>query len=62
MNVWDVVLVIAIAALIVFAVWLMRRSRAKGGCACCPYAGDCEKKQPFGECGDDCHLQSGQSG
>ena len=42
MNVWDFVLVAAIAALLVFAVWLMVRSRAKGGCASCPYAGNCE--------------------
>ena len=61
MNVWDVVLVIAIAALLVFAVWLMRRSRAKGGCASCPHAKDCERQRPSCDDGDDCHLQSAQS-
>ena len=42
MNPWDVVVAAAIVALVAFAVWLMRRSRAKGGCACCPYAGECD--------------------
>ena len=41
MNVWDFVLAAAIAALLVFAVWLMLRSRSKGGCASCPYAENC---------------------
>lgn len=44
MNPWDFVVAAAIVALVVLAVWLMRRSRAKGSCACCPYAGECEKK------------------
>lgn len=44
MNLWDFVVLAAVAALVALAVWLMRRSRAKGGCACCPYAGSCEKK------------------
>ena len=44
MNVWDFVVVVAIVALLALALWLMRRSRAKGGCASCPYAGSCAKR------------------
>ena len=45
MNVWDIVLVAVIIALLVFAVWLMVRSRAKGGCASCPHASSCERQK-----------------
>ncbi len=43
MNVADIVIVVLLGALIALAIWLMRRSRAQGNCACCPYAKDCHK-------------------
>lgn len=44
MNPGDFVVIAAVIALVALAVWLMRRSRTKGGCACCPHAGSCAKK------------------
>ncbi|MBR3317901.1 MAG: FeoB-associated Cys-rich membrane protein [Atopobiaceae bacterium] len=46
MNTGDVVVVAAIIALVALAIWLMRRTRAKGGCSCCPHAEECAKRQP----------------
>ena len=47
MNLWDIVVVVALVALVVLAVYLMRRSRAKGGCSCCPYAAECDRRPPI---------------
>ena len=47
MNPWDVVVALAVVALVVLALWLMRRSRTRGCCASCPHchcAGSCAKR------------------
>lgn len=41
MNVWDVLLTLCIVAAVVLAVALMRRSKARSGCAVCPFAEGC---------------------
>ncbi|MEE1160409.1 MAG: hypothetical protein UHS51_13410 [Atopobiaceae bacterium] len=41
MNVWDVVLVAGIVAAVALAVASLRKTRRAGGCASCPFAGDC---------------------
>ena len=48
MNIADIVIVALLVAAISLAVWLMRRSRAHGNCACCPYAKDCHKAKAKG--------------
>lgn len=44
----DILLGAAVAALAVRAVWQLRKDRKKGcrgGCSCCPMAGQCEKRE-----------------
>ena len=41
MNAWDVILVAGIVLAVAFAFASMRKSRHSGGCASCPFAGDC---------------------
>ena len=43
LNPADLVVAAAVVALVVLAIWLMRRSRSKGCCASCPHACSCAK-------------------
>lgn len=45
MNIWDFVLVAGIAVLLALAVWTMRRSHDKDGCASCPFGKECSKRR-----------------
>ena len=42
-NPWNLVVGAAVVALVVLAIWLMRRRRTKGCCATCPHACNCTK-------------------
>ena len=48
MNIWDVLIIILVAGLILFALKLARGRKAKGGCGCgcsdCPRRNDCSSK------------------
>ena len=44
MNIADIIVLAAVIALVVLAIFLLRRSRAKGGCASCPYAKGCDRR------------------
>lgn len=44
MNLADVLLIVAIVAALALAVWLIVRSRAKTGCASCPFAEGCSRR------------------
>ena len=48
MNVWDILILLAVAALAGFAVRTLLRDRKRGcGCGCegCPSAGSCQKRR-----------------
>ena len=61
MNAWDFVLGIAVIVLLVLAVWLTVRSRAKGGCAVCPHAKTCNELQNELQACPAAHLGTGST-
>ena len=48
MNIWDVLIIILVAGLILFALKLARGRKAKGGCGCgcsdCPQKKSCPSR------------------
>ena len=44
MNAADIIVLVLILALVALAVFLLRRTRAKGGFAGCPYAKGCDRR------------------
>ena len=46
MNIWDILILIAVAALLALAVFFLRKNKAAGGCSSCgscPYSKTCTK-------------------
>ncbi len=51
MNVWDVVLATVIVVAVALAIVSMRKNRRAGGCASCPFVGDCGNRGNAKKCG-----------
>lgn len=44
MNAADIIVLVLLVALVALAIFLLRRTKAKGGCAGCPYAKGCDRR------------------
>ncbi|MBO7673838.1 MAG: FeoB-associated Cys-rich membrane protein [Atopobiaceae bacterium] len=54
MNIWDVVLGACVALAVAWAIRHMRQTRAAGGCASCPFAEGCARREA-----DACEARHG---